>query len=406
MVWTIPAPLFASSSDTVDTTFTSDTYVGDLYAYLGSPSVAADYTITADACDVAEIIISASFPAGSTFSFVAINNGRFIGVGGAGGGGALDLGPIGERGGRGDQGGDAIVSYGWPVNIDVDNGFILGGGGGGGGGGFHDQGSFGTPGGGGGGGAGWGNAAGGAAGTPSGLPGVAQPGVAGSQAGPGAGGEGGTTGTIFDNYGGDGGGYGRCGKVGGSPQPSVFLGGFGLSDGTGAAGGDAGAAFFPTNANAVATLNGVKSEATLRAEGRIKGEIGGLILLGAGTNAWDLVTGAGTAIAGLTLKANSLGELQTNNGGNLSTLDFYWYNSPFTITPGDYEMRYLSLSGGGWDTEPGVTDTWYRLDVDRTFEIQATSGIKSALHAVEIGRYNENEACATGFLFAYAEFEP
>jgi hypothetical protein len=185
----------------------------------------------------------------------------------------------------------------------------------------------------------------------------------------------------------------------------VTLGGWDLTDTTGRAGGDGGSAFYGTN-GATATLNGAKSETTLRTENRIKGELGGRLAMPNATSAWDIVVGTGTATAEMQLRADTLGTLRRNNGGTLTDFTDFWYLGEAAITSGDYEMRYLGLTGGGWDTEPGVVDTWYRLDTNRTFSISATSGVKSALYCVEVGRYNENEACAIGYVFAYAEFEP
>jgi hypothetical protein len=131
-MWRIPPPLVAGIGDAQSALITSDTYVGDLYTYLGSPSGRQDVTITVDGADAGEIIITNAWTAGSTFTFIATNNGRILGMGGAGGAGAPDLGATGDVATAGTSGTAAITNQGnYSVAIDADDGYIYGGGGGG-----------------------------------------------------------------------------------------------------------------------------------------------------------------------------------------------------------------------------------------------------------------------------------
>ena len=267
----IPPPLFAGSQADISLTIDSDTYIGDLYTFLGSPSGKKNVEITVDGADVGEIIISTSWTAGSTFSFIAVNGGRILGEGGDGGNGAPDYGATGEAGSAGGNGTAAIKNNGtYPVSINVDDGFLFGGGGGGGGGSYTDTGTGGDGGGGGGGGQGWSGGSFGFGGNPSeGLP-APGPGTAGTRSVQGFPGAGGGPGFSATSNGGEGGTWGLGGRTG---RSSNILAGFGIGSSFqyhGGLGGDAGNAYQGSNL----TLSGSDSEATLRAAGRILGELG------------------------------------------------------------------------------------------------------------------------------------
>ena len=384
---------------------TDDTYIGDLWVYLGSPSEPVQVTLTADNADVAEIIIPTDFAAGSTFDFIAINNGRFIGTGGDGGDGGDDNGAQGTQGNGGNSGGNAISSDTFAVNIDIDDGFLLGGGGGGGGGSFDDLGASGTPGGGGGGGQGWGDASGGAAGSPTGSP-LAVAGTAGSQTAAGGGGNGGT---VLTNDGGDGGEYGYGGTYGLFANPSA---GQTSSAGNGGYGGRAGAAFFPVNL-ATPTFNGAKSEATLRSESRLKGEIDGVVNLSDIVEVADIIT-TGSETVGFDFLADSGGTLRRVNSQQGNTdLTGSWYSGK-SITASDYEIRtVIGTSAGAWDTTPGgwVEGTWQAISVSRNWEIADTDTGGRAAAVFQIRRAGDTGGgdegtMASGFLNARIEFEP
>ena len=397
-MWRSPLSIFGGSG-AATVTFTEDAYVGDLYTYLGSPSSPVEVTITANDADVAYIAISNAFAGGSTFQFTAINNGRFIGVGGAGGVGGNDYGATGSKGFFGSSGGPAIESANFNINIDIDDGFLFGGGGGGGGGSFNDLGASGTPGGGGGGGIGWGNAAGGAAGSPTGSP-VATAGSAGGQTAAGTGGAGGTSGT---NDGGDGGGWGLAGVNGqfANPQQTVF----GNTQGAGGAGGDSGPAFYPT-AGAVATFNGSSSEATLRTENRIKGETDGRIIipdrkvygfhLGVGHPSYTYGWKFGSTAAGILTKIYPAGDTNYTDS---------WYVGN-DITASEYEVRIVAdTHGGTWDTDPGTAGDWFAMSAARTWSLTTAAVPAYASSIFEVRRTDETLAAASGHLSAEVEWE-
>ena len=118
----------SGSANASSALITSDTYVGDLFTFLGSPAGRQDVTITVDNADAGEIIISTAWTAGSTFTFIAQNSGRFLGVGGAGATGGGDIGATGTSAGNGGDGGSAILNLGgYAVSIDIDDGYLYGG---------------------------------------------------------------------------------------------------------------------------------------------------------------------------------------------------------------------------------------------------------------------------------------
>jgi hypothetical protein len=397
-MWRIPISLFGGGG-VVSLNFTIDTYIGDLFAYLDSPSDPVEVTITATSADVAAISITNDFAAGSTFSFVATSNGRFIGVGGSGGDGGDDNGATGTKGDSGGSGGPAISST-FDIDIDIDDGFLFGGGGGAGGGSFNDLGATGTPGGGGGGGVGWGDADGGAAGSPTGSP-IAAAGAAGSQVTAGSGGLGGTIGT---NDGGDGGGWGLAGVNGqfANPQQTVF----GNNQGAGGAGGDAGPAFYPTN-GAVATFNGSSSEATLRTEGRIKGETDGRIIIPDRT-VWGFHLGVGhpSYSYGWDFNITADGILtKIHPSGDTHYTDSWYVGND--ITASEYEVRIVAdTHGGTWDTNPGAAGTWFPLSAGRLWYLTTAASPAFAGSIFEIRRTDETLAAASGHLTAQVEYEP
>lgn len=398
MPFSIPISLVSSASSTL--TFTEDTYIGDLYAYMDSPSQPVEVVINVDNCDVGYIYISNQFNAASTFTVNCLNNGRVIGVGGAGGAGGDDLGGAGTRGKKGFDGGHAIVSDGFNVSVDIDNGYLLGGGGGGGGGGFNDLGATGDPGGGGGGGQGWGTSTGGAAGTPSGFP-VASAGGEGNSGAAGGAGEGGAVGT---NDGGAGGGWGEAGGYGGWPQPELLnLNSSEPGDGCGGMGGNSGSAFYGTS-GAVISFDGAKSEATLRTESRILGEtLGKIVLLN--SYADDFITGAGSTSITWTFLTD--GRLQRNQGGTTFNFTTQWYVG--ACTGANYQVRFLSDTagglGGGWDS--GMTaDAWNTLSSSASVAISATGARDSAISGFQLRRTGETNIIASGILTARIEWEP
>ena len=376
-MWRIPVPLIAGGGETL-LTFTSDEWIGDLWTYLGSPALPVDVVITADGADVGGIYISANFAAGSTFTCIAESNGRFIGAGGDGGDGGDDNGATLGAAADGTDGGHAIASEGFDVDIDIDNGFLLGGGGGGGGGAGVDFGATTDAGGGGGGGQGF-TGEGGAAGLGgSGSTPAAGNGTVGNSIAAGAGGAGGgvSTGTAI---GGAGGGWADAGSRG------YHEGELNERAGTGGHGGNA---FSPVIAPATLNYTGTLTEANLRASGQLQGETVGLIRLHA--NRTDFVTSASSATLGFRWEND--GELNKNSTGIES--GFYWRDTE-TVTGleanfvnTNFEiLRDSATRTNTWDTTTNFAteDVWSALSVDHTLTITST-GIKDAEQMVQIRR--------------------
>lgn len=163
MAFRIPQALIAGGGST-RLTITSDTLIGNLHTFFGSPPGPRDVVLTVDGADVGDVRITLDWAPGSTFEIVCINDGRVLGLGGDGGAGGSDFGSTGDPGEHGADGGAAIASA-YNVSIDVDDGYLLGGGGGGGGGAYADNGADGDSGGGGGGGQGFSPTDGGDAGA-------------------------------------------------------------------------------------------------------------------------------------------------------------------------------------------------------------------------------------------------
>lgn len=396
-MWKIPLSLFGGGG-VASLTFTSDTFVGDLFAYLGSPTIPVEVTITADGADVGGIVISSSFDPTSTFTVVATNGGRFVGTGGAGGSGGDDNGATGTVGGKGTSGGAAIISA-FNIDADIDDGYMLGGGGGAGGGSYNDTGAGGTPGGGGGGGIGWGNAAGGAAGSPTGSP-VASAGGAGSLSLAGSGGSGGSSGV---NDGGDGGSWGLAGEYGQHANPGNDEFVAGDHEGNGGAGGNGGSAFLPTS-GAVITFTGAKSEATLRIESRIKGETEGNLSLGN-----KLILGYHVGIGhpsrdyGFIFQTNgTITQVNTDTG---NTTGSWWSGN--TVTGANYEVRLTSATKAGtWDVSAGADDSWFALSATRTWTYTTAASSQNAGAVYEVRRTDETLPTARGRLSANTTYEP
>jgi hypothetical protein len=403
LMWRIPVSLFGGGG-VVSLEFLIDEHIGDLFTYLGSPSAPVEVTITANNADVSSVWISSSFSSGSTFTLVGTNGGRFIGLGGDGDDGGDDDGASGSPGLNGSNGSAATNSSGFNVDIDIDDGYLIGGGGGGGGGSYNDTGAGGTPGGGGGGGIGWGDAAGGPAGSPTGSP-VASAGSAGSQATAGNGGAGGSSGV---NDGGNGGGWGLAGTEGDSANPCVDDLVAGICDGNGGSGGDGGSAFWP-GGGAIMTFSGAKSEATLRTENRIKGETEGNVFLA------DLFVignhvGMGHPSKTYGFLFNTDGSITKRNTDTGDTTTYWWSTSGAAVTGADYEVRYLAstAAGDGWDTEPTpiVPDAWFSLGSQRIYTYATPDATKTAGAMFQIRRTDETLPVASGHLQAYTTYEP
>jgi len=395
-MWRIPISLFGGGG-VVSLTFTSDTYIGDLFAYLGSPSIPVEVTITANNADVGEVIISPSFDPASTFTFVGTNGGRFIGEGGQGGGGGDDNGATGTAGGKGSNGGAAIVSS-FNIDIDIDDGFLLGGGGGAGGG-SYDTDSGGTPGGGGGGGIGWGDAAGGPAGDPTGTP-IASAGTAGSQT---AAGNGGSGGSSLTNDGGDGGNWGLAGEYGQHANPTNNPLGNNNLRGNGGSGGNGGSAFAPLN-GAVATFTGAKSQATLRTENRIKGETdGNLALSDVSITAFHVGIGHPSETYGFAFGTNGVLTKINSDTGNTTTS--FWTGN--TFTGANYEVRLTTdTKAGTWDVSAGTDGDWFALSGSKTWSYTTAASSQNAGAVYEIRRTDETLPTARGRLKAVTTYEP
>lgn len=366
-MWRIPAPLIAGSGETL-LNFTSDTWVGDLWTYIGSPALPVDVVVTADGANVGGIYISANFASGSTFQCTAINGGRFIGAGGDGGDGGDDLGATIGSAVSGTAGGHAIASEGFDVDLDIDDGFLLGGGGGGGGASGVDLGTSSDAGGGGGGGIGF-TGQGGAGGTGgSGSTPPAGNGTAGSSIAAGAGGAGGGT-SVGTAIGGAGGGWGEAGSMGYH---------FGESTGRAGTGGTAGNAFAPISGSPTLNYVGTLTEANLRAAGRLMGETEGQIILHASRIA--LFASASSATLGFDWELDGELNLIRPTGGGIQ-LGYYWRDninatgSELNFTNTNYEiLRDSGTRTGTWDTTTNFVteDSWTALTTTKTLSITTT----------------------------------
>lgn len=376
-MWRIPSPLISGSGADIVETITSDTYIGDLYTYLGSPAGVKSVVLTVDAADAGEIIISNSFAIGSTFSFVAINGGRILGVGGDGGNGGPDFGATGEAGEAGSAGSAAIKNNGtYPVSINVDDGYLFGGGGGGGGGSYTDTGTGGDAGGGGGGGQGFNGGAGGTVGPFLGSP-APTAGTVGTISTAGAGGGGGGT-SIVDGAGGDGGTWGLGGSTGRSSN-LVSIGSLGSFFYYGGTGGAAGQAY---NGIAAATLSGAASETSLRAAGRILGELNTPKLVLPNFFSFD---GSSASAANIGISFESTGstlEINTTSSPSSSTT---YYLTNGSGTGSNYEVRVRGLSGdvdGSFASQAAVPGTWVDISSLRQWYWSVLNQTRGALFEI------------------------
>ena len=345
--------LSLQSTGSVNTfTCTEDIFVGNLHNFLGNPAGPQDVTFIVDGCDVGLFRITADWDGGSTFVIQCINGGRVLGLSGTGGVGGNDFEATGTAGQPGGQGQPALQSDGFTVDIDIDDGFLLGGGGGGGGGGWQRTAGFpillGNPGSGGGGGQGFLSVPGALPGTFNFLP-AGNPGGGGGLNGPGAGGAG--AGANQFPAGGAGGGWGSGGRTGHSQDPLNFNGGLSFNGGVGGRGGQA----FRQINGATLNLIGAKSEATLRTEGRIRGETAFKQVALNATSLQVFDNSLGTVIVGWLW----------DNNGNLTKVKFpgtggpvagFWSDAPLQVGFGDdYEVRISSRPGLSTDREGTIT---------------------------------------------------
>ena len=385
VMWNVPPVLIAGDLANVVQTITMDTDIGNLFDFLGQPGGVRNVSITVDGADVGNILITTEWALGSTFEFIAINGGRFLGDGGDAGAGGADFGATGEAGLPGQDGGHAITNQGtYPVSIDVDDGFLFGGGGGGGGGSYTDTGTGGDAGGGGGGGQGYNGGAAGAGGSPSiGIP-PPTPGSPGTRFNNGLGGIAGGF-TDVDGGGGDGGGFGLGGRTGRSSNIIQGVGGFGSFFYYGGLGGNAGRAYSGSNL----TLSGVDDEATLRAAGRILGETGPdyLTVPGFSFNFFGFDIQPTNDNIGISFQSGGA-TLEINTTGAPPTPSTLYYLTGGTGTGANYQVR---TSGRTNDSDPSYWDTgagagvWQTISVLRQyFENYTASG--TAAHLMEMRR--------------------
>lgn len=356
-MWRIPLAYWGGVDD-YTVVCTGDEWFGNLWDYFGQPAQPVDVSVTADSCDVGGCYIPADFAGGSTFTFIAINGGRFVGEGGNGGDGGDDLGASATAGGHGTNGGAAISSEGFNVDVDIDDGYMFGGGGGGAGGAGADNGASSEPGGGGGGGQGFSGGSGGTRGSGIGVP-LAKDGVDGSNGGPGAGGGGGGTVTIPD--GGAGGVWGSAGVRGYHDSRFVRSGIPGRS----------GNAFAPISGAPTITYTGAKTEATLRSEARILGETDGFVVL----HGFVTIDESSMSPFDLEYQFQSTGVLAefSSISGSVS-INGYWFRDTLGgITrsnfPGGATYEILADSGtrngDPWDSTLPSDDTFYALSSTR-----------------------------------------
>jgi hypothetical protein len=383
-MWNIPVSLIAGGSETL-TTITSDTLIGNLWTFFGSPAGPQAVVLTIDGADVGDIQVTADWTTGTTFQFNCINGGRILGLGGAGGDGASDFGASTENGVAGGDGGSALSSNGFAINVDIDDGYLLGGGGGGGGGAGADNGATAEAGGGGGGGAGFSVTSGGSAGASIGLP----PALDGNDGGPAGAGLGGDGADVGVTDGGDGGGWGTGGTTGDSTD-------IGAVRHRGGVGGTAGQAFLPTN-GATITYNGAKTEATLISESRLIGEtdtgypeLAKLLSANAGgggfteEGAWRFVAADGNLIKEDSVSVNT-------------TYTAYWYAGTGSPTGADFDVRLTFQYEEGWTTSAAAINTWVSLSSDRVWEMSVTGPTANTSH-FEIRRNSDSRLLTSGWM--------
>lgn len=384
-MWKKPLSL-VSSGPSIERTITIDALVGNLHTYLGAPTGTQAVSVIVDGADAGDIQITTDWAAGSTFTITAINGGRILGLGGRGASGGIEWGTGGDAGSHGIAAQAAISSNGFAVDVDVDDGYLLGGGGGGGGGSAEDLGVFAYAGGGGGGGAGFSVTNGGAAGAQTGVYTAPTPGGTGGPTGPGGGGVAGGGGKGF---GGNGGVWGSGGQGGGSDE--MFQGtGFYLYGGRG---GDAGAAFGTTN-GAVVTLTGAKSEATLRTEDRLKGTID-TIVSSMGNFQFNTDSDAASTTHGYTFA--STGSLLNIDSSGSVAVSGKWTSATIAANVGDdFEIRIRNINtddtDGTWDANPGPDGTWFALSSNQTWTFTNGAGARTTASFFEIRHVTQTDA--------------
>jgi hypothetical protein len=260
MIWGA-SPALAGGGDTyIAIDITTDTTLGDLYVFLGSPTNTMHVTINvSNGAALLSTIIPNNFNPFSTFAINVTEAGFLTGAAGKGGkgGGAFwenSVDHASQDGQDGFAGGDALLTS-FNIDIDLDDGFVWGGGGGGGGGSGFDDASSAEAGSGGGGGQGHTTVAGGAVGNGPGNP---NPGVQGTISDEGAGGAAGGGG---GGAGGSGGSWGVDGNNGAAATQA------------GGTGGTAGYAIKTVDGASI-NYSGAKNEATLISEDRLLGNTG------------------------------------------------------------------------------------------------------------------------------------
>jgi len=387
-MWRIPVSLIAGGSDS-EILIESNQLIGNLWLFMGSLSGPQDVIVTVDGVDIGDVQVTADWAGGSTFQFVVINGGRILGLGGDGGNGGSDFGANTEGGFDATDGGSAISSNGFEINVDIDDGFLHGGGAGGGGGAGFDAGSSTDAGGGGGGGQGFSATNGGDRGVNIGLPAATD----GGDGGPGGSGVGGVgAGSNPGGLGGNGGPWGAGGHTGESF--AAFL--------EGGVGGRGGSAFLPTN-GATIVYNGVKNEATLITESR---------LIGLTTEGYPFMnrfqqssggnSGASTDV-GFRFETNGNLTLIDDLGGNTTRTDT-WFGGTGTPDTTAFEIRETPSQqfNNSYDTRPASVGTWVTLDSSRTYEYNDV-GPSSAFTHIEIRETGSANIYESGYISARAE---
>jgi hypothetical protein len=389
-MWNIPVSLIAGGSDS-QITITDDTLIGNLWTFMGSLSGPQTVIVTVDGADAGDIQVTADWAGGTTFQFVVINGGRIVGLGGNGGNGGSDFGSITERGDHGGDAGSALSSNGFEINVDIDDGFLLGGGAGGGGGAGFDAGTQTDAGGGGGGGQGFSVTNGGLAGVNIGVP-AGTDGGDGGPGGPGAGGAG--AGTIGPGgVGGSGGPWGSGGISGESTTSAALFGGNG---------GRGGSAFLPTN-GATIVYSGAKNEATLKTESRLIGlTTAGYPRLGTYVNSTGGAT-AGSSNVGYRFESGGDLVLIDSFGGN-TTLTNTWFDGTGTPVTTAFEIRESpdKQFNDPYSTAPAAVGTWVALTSDRTYTYNDV-GPSTALSHIEIRETGSANIYESGYIQATNE---
>lgn len=283
MPWDLPiAVLTGFANPVTDWVISTNQTDLNLYDYTGNQPEVLEYNVTVNPGVDINTMELGGFPAGCIINFTLL--GRIRGRGGAGGEGAwaegnLDLPEanpwsLGNGIGPEDAEDALVLAPSVTFRLDADSGNIWGGGGGGGGGrSIIDNDGVAAGGGGGGGGRGWNTSPGGVAGVVTGFASDAgNDGTDGTSSAVGLGGSAGSApGPTSGSPGGNGGDWGNAGGTEAFPPSSGNPNGtYGVS-GAIVPGGAAGKAIELNGA----TLQyvGVKGEATLISEGRLRGAV-------------------------------------------------------------------------------------------------------------------------------------